>query len=148
MRWPAASLPGPENLPQEIPGRYATAFKRHNLLNANVAWAVPCISGSSKMLPSNLFGFLVGTQEDLHSLIFLYKRGFATAAISVDLDEYTASQESQFLSENLVLSCGGKKNRLVFLFSRPEAERVSHLVEKINHRFAEPEPSDKEPQEE
>jgi len=132
--WPAASNPIPASLPQEIPSRYAAAFKRRNLLHENVAWAVPCISGSSKLIPSNLFGLLVATQEDRHSLTFFYKRGFTASAITLDLDDCVASQDSQFLSENLVLDCGEKHRRFVFLFSRPEAERVSHLVETINEQ--------------
>jgi len=132
-RWPAASSFEPEPLPQEIPSRFAAAFKRHYLLNETVIWAVPCISGSSKFIPSNLFGLLVATQEDPHSLTFFFKQGFRASAVTVDLDECHATHDSQFLSENLVLQCAGKK-RYSFLFSRPELTRVQRLVEEINKR--------------
>jgi hypothetical protein len=138
-RWPAASNAAPEDLPKEIPSNLAESFKRHNLLRENVAWAVPCISAGSKLIPPNLFGLLVATEEDPRSLTFVAKRGFASSATALDLANCQATQESQFLSENLVLSCGGKRNRFVFLFPRPEAERVSHLVAAIQQRLASPE---------
>lgn len=138
-RWPAASThPGLEELPKEIPSRFKKTFERHNLLHDKIHWAVPCISGASKWIPSNLFGLLVSTEETPRVLTFIARRGFASAAISIDLENAQVCQQSQFLSENLVIDGGSKKKRFVFIFSRPEAERVSDLVADINERLAQP----------
>ena len=145
VRWPATTSYAQEALPKEIPSKLAGIFKRHNLLHENVAWAVPCISAGSKGLPSNLFGMLIATEEDARSLTFIAKRGFASSAVVLDLENCQVSQQSQFLSENLVLDCprrtdsGAKKRRFVFLFPRPEAERVGHLVASIERRLSPPE---------
>ncbi|PYL50437.1 MAG: hypothetical protein DMF33_12850, partial [Verrucomicrobia bacterium] len=54
----------PVKLPDTLPARLATVFGTENVLGATVAWAAPCISGRGRRIPANLFGALVGTNEE------------------------------------------------------------------------------------
>lgn len=138
LRWPAS---GPEpatdaQLPKEIPSRLESAFKIHNVLHEEVLWAVPCVSTSSKFLPPNMFGALVATEQSPRALTFVGKRGFSTFTKALDVADCKPSQQSQFLSENLVLECAESQKRMVFLFPRSEAERVRQVVESLEKRLA------------
>ena len=136
VRWPAAVEAPLADLPKEIPSGLEATFKKHNLRPEQIAWAVPCISTGSRQIPSNLFGFLVATEDDPRSLTFIARRSLSSSATVIELEGCLPSQQPQFLSENLLLDCGGKSKRFVFLFPRPEAERVSQIMASLEHRLA------------
>lgn len=123
-------------LTDSLPADHDILFGRMNLLGEKIEWAAPCISTASRHIPGNLFGHLIATVEEPHKLYFVAKNGWGKVAESLDLDDYKASQESKFLSENLVIYSIAKKPKLVFLFDRTKSELVKKITESLNRRLS------------
>ena len=122
------------DLPSNLSARYAAAFRRENLLNETVAWAVPCIAKRLRGVPANSSGLLVATNEDSNKLIFVVRKGWGARAQSLNLQGCTGEREPKFLSENLVISCESRSPEAVFLFERGSGPRVQQLVDFLNSR--------------
>lgn len=123
-----------EELPKSLPSDYEAAWGRWNLMNERIEWAVPCLSGPSRQIGSNRFGYLIATVEEPLQLHFVGKRGWSKNAETLDLVNHTVNCEPKFLSVNVVLnSSGGTGSPFVFLFDRTQAR----LAEKVTHSLEE-----------
>jgi hypothetical protein len=138
--WKKIASPASDKLETELgktlPPELDIAFFSVNLERDPIAWAVPCISTSSRGLPGNLFGFLVATERPGPKLAFVAKRGWKQAAIELDLTAYQVAHEPKFLSENVVLSSLEKKPKYAFVFARSQRAIVQAVVAGIQDRFA------------
>ena len=118
-----------------LPGRYASAFARENLLGETIAWAVPCVSKRLRGVPANSFGMLIMTNEEPARLLFVPRKGWRARAHRLDLTGYVATRDPKFLSENLILSPGtGKGPSYLFIFERGRGGQVEQIVEYLNTR--------------
>ena len=121
----------PVTLPVTLPARLASVFGRENVLGETVAWAVRCISGRGRPIPTNLFGALVVTNEEPSKLIFVTRK----FARSIDLEGATVSHEPGFLSENLIISSAADKGpKYSFIFPRSDAGIVEQIVQYLRER--------------
>ena len=132
---PASSQAVPE-LSATLPADHDILFSRHNLLGEKIEWAVPCISTAARRIPGNLFGYLVATVDEPHALTFVAKNGWGKVTETLDLEGYKASQESKFLSENLVIYSVEKKPKFTFLFDRTKRATVQKITESLQRRLA------------
>jgi hypothetical protein len=123
-------------LPKVLPRELDIAFFSVNLERDPIAWAVPCISTSSRGLPGNLFGFLVAVERPGPKVAFVARRGWKQAAVELDLTGYKVAHEPKFLSENIVLSSLEKKPKYQFLFARSQRAIVKAVVASIEARLA------------
>jgi hypothetical protein len=121
-------------LSSTLPARYAAAFRRENLLNETVAWAVPCIAKRLRGVPANSSGLLVATNEDPNKLIFVVRKGWGARAQSLNLQGCTGEREPKFLSENLVISSESRSPEAVFLFERGSGPRLQQIVDFLSSR--------------
>ena len=122
----------PVKLPDTLPARLATVFGHENVLGETVAWAAPCISGRSRGIPANLFGALVGTNEEPRKLIFVAHKGRRPYVRTIDLESALVSHEPSFLSENLVIcAAAGKGPKYSFIFPRSDAALVEQIVSNL-----------------
>jgi hypothetical protein len=122
------------DLPTTLPARYAAAFRKENLLNETVAWAVPCIAKRLRGVPANSSGLLVATNEDSSKLTFVVRKGWGARAQSLNLQGCTAERQPKFLSENLVISCESRSPEAVLLFERGRGPRVQQIVDFLGSR--------------
>jgi len=119
-----------------LPAEHDILFGRHNLLGEKIEWAVPCISVAARRIPGNLFGYLIATEDQPHELSFIAKNGWGKITETLDLEGYKVSQESKFLSENLVIYSIEKKPKFVFLFDRTKTSLVRKITVSLEHRLA------------
>jgi hypothetical protein len=129
----------PVKLPIALPPRLASVFSRENVLGETIAWAVPCISGRGGRIPANLSGALVATNEEPQKLVFVARKNNRPSAGTIDLEGSTVTHEPRFLSENLVIfPAAGKGAKYLFVFPRPDAALVEHIVRDLRERLSEP----------
>jgi Domain of unknown function (DUF4126) len=136
-----ADRDAPVKLPLALPARLAPIFGRENVLGETIAWAAPCVSGRGRRIPANLFGALVGTNEEPRRITFVARKGAASAgfARTIDLEGSNVTHESKFLSENLaILPAAGKGPKYLFIFPRPDAGLVEEIVHDLEQRLHEP----------
>ena len=149
LKAPADSR-APATLPLSLPGNLAEVFSRHNTLTETIAWAVPCISGSGRRIPANLFGALVATNEEPRKLVFVARKRGRGLSETIDLEGCMVVREPKFLAEHLViLPVGGKGAKYLFVFPRSSGAAVEEIVEYLRPRLAPtpvPEPTPAEPQ--
>jgi hypothetical protein len=122
-------------LPRTLPHELEIACHSANLLGEKVIWAVPCVCGSARQIPSNLFGYLIATEGDPCRLAFVAKRSWRKTAQQLDLATYKLAHEPKFLSENLVLYSLEKKPKYVFLFARSQRPVVKAVAASIKDRL-------------
>lgn len=94
-------------------------------------WAVPCITGKVRQLPglrANRFGTLVSPQHQPGTLWFLTRGWFSRRATRISLAGATVSQESSFLSTNLLIHRPDDGLHLVLRFTPAEAPLVRRLA--------------------
>jgi hypothetical protein len=121
----------PVTLPVTLPTRLASIFHRENILGETVSWAVRCISGRSRRIPTNLFGALVTTNEEPTKLIFVTRK----FARTIDLEGATVHHEPGFLCEKLIISpAAGKGPKYSFIFPRSDAALVGQIVQYLRER--------------
>jgi hypothetical protein len=126
-----AGVRADETLPLDLPKSLAPVFSKHNLLSETIAWAVRCVSGGGRRIPSNIFGALVATNEEPRKVTFVGRKGRRDIAQTVELEGMTFTRESKFLAENLILSSdAGAKFR--FIFPRARAAQVNKVVETLS----------------
>ena len=80
-------------------------------------------------------GYLIATFEEPRKLYFVAKNGWSKVSETLDLEGYKASQESKFLSENLVLYSIEKKPKFTFLFDRTRSATVKKIAESVQRRL-------------
>jgi hypothetical protein len=122
------------DLPTALPARYASGFRKENLLNETVAWAVPCIAKRLRGIPANSSGLLIATNEDPNKLTFVVRKGWGARAQALNLEGCTAEREPKFLSENLVISCESRGPEAVLIFERGRGPRVQQIVDFLGSR--------------
>jgi hypothetical protein len=122
----------PTKLPLTLPARLASVFSRENVLGETVTWAAPCISVRGRRIPASLFGALVATDEEPHSLVFVTQK----FARTIDLEGSAVSREPRFLSENLVITPASAKGpKYSFIFPRSDAALVEQIVRELRDRL-------------
>jgi hypothetical protein len=130
---PAADT-GETGLSAHLPPDIDILFHELNVTGEKVVWAAPCVSGSSRGIPRNLFGWLIATGET-GKLYFIAKKGFSKVTAELDLANYKISHECKFLSENLIFYSLGKKERYLFFFDRPQRALVEKIADSIKQRL-------------
>ncbi len=149
LAWKKINLPAycdrGAKLPVALPTRLASVFARENVLGETIAWTARCISGAGRparrrlgrggRISSNLFGALVATNEEPHSLIFVTRK----FARTIDLEGSVVSREPRFLSENLLIAAAaGKGPKYSFIFPRSDATLVEQIVRELCDRLCQP----------
>ena len=136
LSFPAAN--GKEALPlRDLPADPDLMFARLNPTGEAVAWAAPCLTGSSKGgLPTNFSGHIVATVDSPRKLHFIGRRGWRSLYKTLDLTGCKASHESRFLSEDLVLHNPERGTKQVFVFDRSKALMVQTVAERLGQRLA------------
>lgn len=122
-------------LPKTLPHELEIACHSANLLGERIVWAAPCVCGSARQIPSNIFGYLLATEGELKRLVFVAKRGWRKTAHQLDLATYKLAHEPKFLSENLVLYSLEKKPKFVFVFSRSQRPVVKAVAASLKARL-------------
>ncbi len=133
---PAASDADTE-LPTHLPSHHDIIFNRLTVIGERIEWSVPCISGPSRGIPSNLRGYLIATRESPSKLYFVAKRSWRHVDETIDLAGFKVSHEPKFLSENLVLYRLDKGPRYTFVFDRTKSALVEKLARSIRARLEE-----------
>ncbi|HSI15722.1 MAG TPA: DUF4126 domain-containing protein [Chthoniobacter sp.] len=133
------------DLAKDLPHELDIAFFSVNLERDPIAWAVRCVSTSSRGLSGNLFGYLVATERPGPKVAFVAKRGWKHAATELDLTGYKVAHEPKFLSENVVLYRLEKKPKYIFLFPRSERAIAKAIAASIEERLATSLPVSEEP---
>ncbi len=123
------------DLPKTLPHELEIACHSANVLGEKIVWAVPCVCGSAKPIPANLFGYLIATEGEPARLVFVAQRRWRKAAQEFDLKTYKLAHEPKFLSENLVLYSLEKKPKFVFLFARSQRAVVKAVAASIKERL-------------
>jgi hypothetical protein len=137
----AADFRRPATLPIALPAKLAPIFTKQNLLGETIAWAVPCVSGRGRRIPSNLFGALVATNEEPHKLVFVGRKNWKPFCQAIELEGSTVAREPQFLSENLVIvPSEGRGPKYSFSFTRSRAALVELIAEDLREKLAAPPP--------
>ena len=127
-----ASVPG-----RELPADEDISLNRLNPDGGEVAWAVRCLTGSSKGgLPANFSGYLVAMEGQAAKLHFVGRRGWRSLAKTLELGGWKAVHESRFLSEDLTLYHPVRETRQVFVFDRSKAPLVAKLADQMRERLA------------
>ena len=132
---PASDKTGGE-LSASLPADYDIIFTRLNLTGEKIDWTARCISTASRGIPGNHFGYLIATVEEPHKLCFVAKSGWRKIAETLDLEGCKVSQESKFLTENLVIYHPDKNIKFTFLFDRTKNALVKNLAASIQRRLA------------
>lgn len=122
-------------LPKTLPHELEIACHSANVLGERIVWAVPCVCGSAKQIPANLFGYLIATEGEQARLVFVAQRRWRKAAQELDLKTYKLAHEPKFLSENIVLYSLEKKPKFVFLFARSQRAVVKAVASSIKERL-------------
>jgi hypothetical protein len=129
----------PVSLPGTLPARLTSVFAHENVLGETIAWAVRCISGRGRRIPTNLFGALVATTEEPRRLIFVARKGGRPFTRTIDLEDSVITHEPRFLFENLLISAvTGKAPKYSFIFPRSDAGLVEQIVQYLRERVSEP----------
>ena len=129
----------PVSLPSTLPARLAPIFDKENVLGATIVWAVPCVSGRGRRIPTNLFGALVATNEESRRIIFVARKGGRPFTREIDLEGSNVVREPKFLSENLVIfPAAGKGPKYSFVFPRSRAALLEQIVKDLRDRLSEP----------
>lgn len=123
------------DLSKTLPYELEIASHNANLIGERIIWAVPCICGSARPIPSNLFGYLIATEGDPSRLAFVGKRRWRKATQQFDLTTYKVAHEPKFLSENVVLYSLEKKPKYVFLFARSQRPVVKAIAASLKERL-------------
>jgi hypothetical protein len=131
---PAADTPDAE-LPDHLPASIDILFSRANVLNEKILWAVPCVSGSSRGIPRNVFGYLIATRETPGRLFFVAKQGLSKVAEELDLQNYKIARESKFFSENLIFYSLQSKARYLFMFDRTQRGIVNKIGDSLREQI-------------
>lgn len=104
---------------------------------ATIAWAAPCLTGSSKGgLPANFSGHLIALEEAPGKLWFVGRRGWRSLRKEIDVTGYRVAYEPRFLSEDLALYHPEKGAKYLFVFDRSKAGLVRAVVGALQARPA------------
>ncbi len=120
----------------ELPADADVLFSRLNPAGDAIAWAAPCLTGSSKSgLPTNFSGWLVATAGSADKLHFVGRRGWRSLSKTLDFTGCKATHESRFLSEDLVVYHPTKATKQVFVFDRSKAALVHAVTDRLREQL-------------
>lgn len=103
---------------------------------AAIAWAAPCLTGSSKGgLPANFSGHLVALDESASRVWFIGRRGWRSLRRELDVTGYRVAYEPRFLSEDLALYHPEKGAKYLFVFDRSKAGLVRAVALALQGRL-------------
>ena len=121
-----------------LPPDHDAIFTRMNLTGEKVEWAARCISMAARRIPANHTGYLVATREEPHKLYFVAKGGWKWGKVAemLDLEGCEVSQESKFLTENLVILQPDKKHKYTFMFDRTKIALAKNIAASLQRRLA------------
>jgi Domain of unknown function (DUF4126) len=125
-------------LPTALPHEAEILMANRDLAGDKIVWSAPCVSGSSKEVPGNVFGHLVATSEQPAKLRFVAPRRWRPVAVELDLSTYKVVHESKFLSENVVLYSLEKKPKYLFIFDRGQRAIARGIARSLQQRLAAP----------
>jgi uncharacterized protein DUF4126 len=138
LNWPADTS-RPVQLPNELSSGLDAIFRRHNVLEETIAWAVLCISGRGRRIPANLFGALVATNDEPRKITFVGRKNGRPFAQTIELEGSMVTHEPKFLSENLVIfPAVGKGPKYLFVFPRSRSAIVEEMVRYLRHGLTVP----------
>ena len=124
----------------ELPPDPDVLFSRLNPAGEAIAWAAPCLTGSSKGgLPTNFSGWLIATLPSADKVHFVGRRGWRSLSKTLDLTGCKAAHESRFLSEDLVIYHPTKATKQVFVFDRSKAGLVHAVTARLREQMVLPE---------
>lgn len=126
-------------LPARLPGRYQHALNRLPEPPQNIAWAVSCITGKGKLIPTDRVGYLVASADRIPKVYFLVKGWFGAAKL-YEIDEFSVTLRQRFLYDELVLFTPGKHDRYTFRFDRSTAGFASLIAADLQSRIDAPKP--------
>jgi hypothetical protein len=138
LNWPADTS-RPVQIPNELSSGLTDIFRRHNVLEETITWAVPCVSGRGRRIPANLFGALVATNEEPRKITFVGRKNGRPFSQTIELEGSMVSHEPKFLSENLVIfPAVGKGAKYLFVFPRSRSAVVEEMVAYLRQRLSVP----------
>lgn len=120
-----------------LPADYELLFSRiSQQTGETVAWAVPCLTGSSKGkgLPADYTGWLVASHEAADRVHFVGRRGWRKLARTLDLTGGKISHEARFLSEDLVVCHPAEQRKQAFVFDRSQSALVKIVADRLRER--------------
>jgi hypothetical protein len=126
-------------LPTKLPGRYQHALNRLSNPPQHIAWAVPCITGKGKLVPTDRLGYLVALADQDPKVYFLVKGWFGAAKL-YEIDDFSVTLRQRFLYDELVLYTPGKHDRYTFRFDRTTAGFVPLITADLQSRINAPKP--------
>jgi len=126
-------------LPTKLPGRYQHALNRLSNPPQQIAWAVPCITGKGKLIPTDRVGYLVASTDRLPKVYFLVKGWFGAANL-YEIDEFSVTLRQRFLYDELILYTSGKHDRYNFRFDRSTAGFAPLIAADLQSRIDAPKP--------
>ncbi len=124
-------------LPTKLPGRYQHALNRLPEPPQNLVWAVPCITGKGKFIPTDRVGYLVASADRLPKVYFLVKGWFGAAKL-YEIEEFSVTLRQRFLYDELVLYTPGKHDRYTFRFDRSTAGLAPLITTDLQSRIDAP----------
>ena len=126
-------------LPAKLPGRYQHALNRLPDPPQHLAWAVPCITGKGKFVPTDRVGYLVASADQLPKVYFLVKGWFGAANL-YEIEEFSVTLRQRFLYDELILYTPGKRDRYTFRFDRSIAGLAPLIAGDLQSRIDAPKP--------
>jgi Domain of unknown function (DUF4126) len=136
LKQPARSETKPV-LPARLPGGYQSALNRLSKPPQAIAWAVPCITGRGKFIPTDRFGYLVASSDQLPKVCFLIKGWFGAAKLC-EIDEFSVTLRQRFLYDELILYTPGKRDRYTFRFDRTATGLAPLIASDLQSRIDAP----------
>jgi Domain of unknown function (DUF4126) len=138
LKQPARSETQPV-LPTKLPGRYQSALNRLSKPPQPIAWAVPCITGRGKFIPTDRCGYLVAFSDQLPKVYFLIKGWFGAAKL-YEIDEFSVTLRQRFLYDELILYTPGKRDRYTLRFDRTATGLAPLISADLQARIDAPKP--------
>ncbi len=132
--WKKLSAAGGEanaGVSADLPSEAALQLAALNTSSARPEWAVACVTGGGKGLPSHGRVYLVALEGASRALWVVGRVGWKKIAQRLDLSGYQVTRESKFLSENLVFFATNGRPKYTFLFDRTQSARVQALVARL-----------------
>lgn len=125
------------DLPAELPADAAMQLAALNITGARPRWAVPCLTGPSKVLPSHARGHLVALEGD-QGVFFVGRCGWGKVAQRLEVAGWQVARQSRFLAEEVVLFGRGPKERHIFVFERPRASVAASVQRALEAQLTAP----------
>jgi hypothetical protein len=138
LKQPARGQPATV-LPAKLPGRYQHALNRLPESPHQIAWAVSCITGKGKFIPTDRVGYLFASVDRLPKVYFVVKGWFGAAKL-YEIEEFSVTLRQRFMYDELILFTPGKHDRYTFRFDRSTAGLAPLIAADLQSRINAPLP--------